>query len=110
VISLTDDDSSEAKATVSKSDLLHCVNPELPSVVNFDKSNQNVIKLELILSHRGIRSKQVSQGGPLGSCQAITTQRFSTQGSKKSVTNTANISSLLYQTDAAYYQFRQECL
>jgi hypothetical protein len=61
VISLTDDNSSsEAKASASKNDLLHCVNPELPSVVNFDKStNQNVIKLEIILSHHGtIRSKK----------------------------------------------------
>jgi len=110
VISLTDDDSSESKATASKNDLLHCVNPERPSVVNFDKSNQNVIKLELILSHHGIRSKQFDLAGILASRRAITTQRLSSQGSFKGVTNTANISSLLYQADAAYHQFRQECL
>ena len=110
VISLTDDDSSESKATASKNDLLHCVNPERPSVVNFDKSNQNVIKLELILSHHGIRSKQFDLAGILASRRAITTQRLSSQGSFKAVTNTANISSLLYQADAAYHQFRQECL
>ena len=110
VISLTDDDSSESKATASKNDLLHCVNPERPSVVNFDKSNQNVIKLELILSHHGIRSKQFDLAGILASRRAITTQRLSSQGSFKGVTNTANISSLLYQADTAYHQFRQECL
>jgi len=110
VISLTDDDSSESKATASKNDLLHCVNPERPSVVNFDKSNQNVIKLELILSHHGIRSKQFDLAGILASRRAITTQRLSSQGSFKGVTNTANISSLLYQADAAYHQFRHECL
>ena len=107
---LTDDDSSDSKATASKNDLLHCVNPELPSFVNFDKSNQNVIKLELILSHHGIRSKQFDLAGTLASRRVITTQRFSSQGSFKGVTNTANISSLLYQADAAYHQFRQECL
>jgi len=106
VISLTDDDSSVSKATASKNDLLHCVNPERPSVVNFDKSNQNVIKLELILSHHGIRSKQFDLAGILASRRAITTQRLSSQGSFKGVTNTANISSLLYQADAAYHQFR----
>jgi len=81
VISPTDDDSSEAKASVSKSDR--------------------------------IRSKQFYLAGTLGSRRAITTQpRFSSQGSFKGVTsyNTANISSLLYQADAAYHQFRQEWL
>ena len=111
VICLTDDDSGDkAKASASKNDLLHCVNPELLSVVNFDKSNQNVIKLELILSHHGIRSKQFDLAGTLGSRRAITTQRFSSQGSFKGVTSTANFSSLLYQADAAYHQFLQECL